>query len=302
MGGNPAGTPTDKHARLMVAGFTRTHPPVTVGIAKKSKGGTRVTASSRQRAGRIANAMSAVKRGRSGGSRQTRAALLAAGTVLLVLSLPGSIDTPASPRADDAVERVTADDNPQVQPPAPGDEDSPVAGAQEPAAPDAKPDSGKGKGGEDGDGASEAQGSIHETVDVEPGEIADPVAIDETAEFGNGVEARLSSIESIEAEAFLPGEFSGPAVVVTVEVSNGSSETINLDTVTVDLVRGNNLSADPVTDPERTRLSGDLGAGETTSGDYVFTLAPDEREDVQVRIKYAAETPTVVFAGSVADG
>jgi hypothetical protein len=137
---------------------------------------------------------------------------------------------------------------------------------------------------------------------VEPGEIADPVAIDETAEFGNGVEARLSSIESIEAEAFLPGEFSGPAVVVTVEVSNGSSETINLDTVTVDLVRGNNLSADPVTDPERTRLSGDLGAGETTSGDYVFTLAPDEREDVQVRIKYAAETPTVVFAGSVADG
>jgi hypothetical protein len=132
------------------------------------------------------------------------------------------------------------------------------------------------------------------------GPVAGPFAIDATGDFGNGVSARLSRIEAVNAEATLPGEFSGPAVALNVEVTNRSPRTISLDTVIVDLVYGDNVSASPVTDPSREHLSGDLAAGDTTAGGYVFTVAPEARDQVQVRIRYAAEDPTVVFTGSVA--
>ncbi len=54
--------------------------------------------------------------------------------------------------------------------------------------------------------------------------------------------------------------------------------------------------------PDRPPLTGALAAGETASGEYVFTLAPEERTGVQVRVKYSANTPTVVFEGSIAGG
>jgi hypothetical protein len=150
--------------------------------------------------------------------------------------------------------------------------------------------------------AGDGDGSINETVDPVPAaNVADPVGIDETADFGNGVRARVSSVESLDAEAHLPGEFSGPAVALTVEVTNGSKQRINLDMVTVDLTF-DGLSAYTVRDPERRPVSGHLAPGESTSGSYVFTLDPSQRDDVALRITYSAEAPTVIFAGSVADG
>jgi hypothetical protein len=146
------------------------------------------------------------------------------------------------------------------------------------------------------------RGSIHETVDAPPGVTARPVGIDQVAEFGNGVRARLAAIDAIEAEGHLPGERSGPAVAVTVQVRNGSSRTIGLDTVTVNLTAGGGASAYGVVVPDRPPLAGDLPAGESTSGEYVFTLAREDRAHVQVRVKYSADTPTVVFEGSMADG
>jgi hypothetical protein len=133
------------------------------------------------------------------------------------------------------------------------------------------------------------------------GPVAGPFPIKASGDFGNGVSARLTKIQAINVQTVLPGEFSGPAVAVTLDVTNGSSRSINLDTVIVDLVYGDLfLSAPQVTEGNRKHLSGDLAAGHTTSGDYVFTLAPAERNHVQVRIRYAAEVPTAVFTGSVA--
>ena len=146
------------------------------------------------------------------------------------------------------------------------------------------------------------RGSTHETVAPEPGVTARPVGIDEVAEFGNGVRARLGAIDPIEADGHLPGERSGPAVAVSVEVTNGSSRAINLDTVTVDLTTGDGASVYNVMVPDHRPLAGDLAAGETTSGEYVFTLTREQRADVRVRVKYSADTPTVVFEGSIADG
>jgi hypothetical protein len=171
-------------------------------------------------------------------------------------------------------------------------------------------DSAGGSADRDGDGSSTTvesggSGSSGESGAGEappvPGEVADPVDMDDTADAGNGVEVTLSRIRSVEAEANLPGEVGGPAVAVTVEVANGSQERIDLDRVTVDLATSAGASASPVLDPDLEPLAGALDAGRTRSGTYVFTLADDERTDVSVRVRYSADTPTVVFTGSVPD-
>jgi hypothetical protein len=151
---------------------------------------------------------------------------------------------------------------------------------------------------------SARRGSIHERVDAPPGVSARPVGIDAVAEFGNGVQARLAAVEPIDAQGHLPGERSGPAVAITIQVTNGSSAAIDLGTVTVDLTigAGAGVSAYAVAVPERPPLGGTLAVGAATSGEYVFTLAPEERAHVEVHVKYSADTPTVVFEGSVADG
>jgi hypothetical protein len=150
-------------------------------------------------------------------------------------------------------------------------------------------------------GGETAGETTDETVPPVPGEVADPVGLDDTADAGHGVEVRLSRIRAVEAEANLPGEVGGPAVAVTVEVANGSRDRIDLGRVTVDLATREGASASPVVDPDQEPLAGALDAGRTRSGTYVFTLADDERADVSVLVRYSADTPTVVFTGNVPD-
>jgi hypothetical protein len=165
---------------------------------------------------------------------------------------------------------------------------TPTAGPPPPAGPDTA--------------GSAGRGSIHERVDAAPGVTSRPVGVDGVAEFGNGVRARLAAVEPIEAEGHLPGERSGPAVAITIEVTNGSPGAIDLGNVTVDLTLADGASAYPVAVPDRPPLGGELAAGVATSGQYVFTLIPEERTHVQVHVKYSADTPTVVFDGSVTGG
>ena len=67
----------------------------------------------------------------------------------------------------------------------------------------------------------------------------------------------------------------------------------------MDLATAGGASASPVLAPDREPLAGELDAGGTRSGSYVFTLGADERDEVSVRIRYSGDTPTAVFAGSV---
>jgi hypothetical protein len=60
--------------------------------------------------------------------------------------------------------------------------------------------------------------------------------------------------------------------------------------------------ASPVTDPERTGLAGELPAGASASGVYVFSLPPDRRAGATVGVRYAAPAPTALFTGSLGGG
>jgi len=136
-----------------------------------------------------------------------------------------------------------------------------------------------------------------QTEPAAPGAVSEPVGLDQVADFGGGVSARIASVESIAATAQLPGEKSGPAIVVTLEVLNGSAEDVALNTVTVDLTDSAGLSAAPISTEPALPFTGNVAPGATATGRYVFTLAPDQRTDARISVRFSTENPTVAFSG-----
>ena len=129
--------------------------------------------------------------------------------------------------------------------------------------------------------------------------VAEPVGVAETASFGDGVTARLSSLRSLEAKASLPGETSGPAVALNLSIANGSPATIELASITIDLVDSRGMSSILIHSEPPTELSGSLPAGATTEGTYVFRLDPEMRDNASITVKYSSVTPLVTFQGSL---
>lgn len=127
----------------------------------------------------------------------------------------------------------------------------------------------------------------------------EPVGLDEAAEFGDGVVARLTSITSTELTAQVPGEISGPGVVIAVEITNGSDSEIDLDPLSVNLFDLSDAPLLPISTDPADPLSGGLAPGDTRTGRYVFTVPADDRDDVRLTLKYSADTPAVVLTGSL---
>lgn len=134
-----------------------------------------------------------------------------------------------------------------------------------------------------------------------PGEL-EAVGLDATADFGNGVTARLTSIESTEAEAELPGEVAGPAVRVTVEMTNGSDQPVALDNVGVILTTAGGDPMFLITHPDAVAFSGAVEPGASATGTYLFTIAPEDRADARLTVKHSADSPTAIFTGSLPNG
>ena len=144
-------------------------------------------------------------------------------------------------------------------------------------------------------------GTINDTVPTVEKPVLEPVAIGELGAFGDGVTTRVADAEAVEAEAFMPGEVSGPGLAITVEITNGSDAPINLDGTIVDLVGEGDAYATLITTREDTALSGDLAPGESSQGTYLFTMPVEDRAAVAVQVSYAAPEPTVIFTGSLSD-
>lgn len=142
--------------------------------------------------------------------------------------------------------------------------------------------------------------AINVTVPPAPERTAQPVDISEPAESA-GVRVSVLEQQAIEVTTRLPGEIGGPAVLLTLEFVNGTADAIDLGIVTVDLVLAGGVSANPVTTEPADPFSGVVAPGESQTADYVFSVAPDLRDDVDLTIRYSAAEPTLVFTGSLID-
>ena len=141
-------------------------------------------------------------------------------------------------------------------------------------------------------------GNINETVPNAVQQVAAPVDIDEPATIAGRVTASITGVRSIETEANVPGETAGPGVAVTIEVRNDSDETIDLNSVVLDLIGADGVSATPIlagTEP----VGGPLASGAGASGTYVFNIEEALRRDDTLQLNYAADVPVIVFTGDL---
>jgi hypothetical protein len=138
------------------------------------------------------------------------------------------------------------------------------------------------------------------TSDVdEPPPSLPVVALDDEAAVGNGITAEVVSLDAITGTGTGPGNVAGPALRVTVQISNGTAAPVSLDEVVVDLTYGADLTpASPLDDPSTAPFTGTVEPQGNREGVYVFTVPEDQRDAVTVSVGYQAGAPFLVFSGS----
>ena len=127
-----------------------------------------------------------------------------------------------------------------------------------------------------------------------------PVALAQTSAYSNGVSARLVTIGTFDSEAHTPGELSGPALAVTVELTNDGDAAVAVDTVGVNLYYGaEGTPAVRLRDGSTTPMRGRLAPGDSVTATYSFSVPADGRDVVTVAVSFAAGDGTALFSGPV---
>lgn len=121
--------------------------------------------------------------------------------------------------------------------------------------------------------------------------------LDEEIGLTTGMTIALESIDATEVEAETPGDVAGAAVVVTVTVTNDSSETQSVDSAVVTLETADGEIGIPTIAGDASPLSGDVAPGTSVDGRYVFMLDPVSGRDVTISVNYAAGEPVARFIG-----
>ncbi len=140
------------------------------------------------------------------------------------------------------------------------------------------------------------EGRVEETTPVP---VRSPVPLDEAADFGTGLTVELADIAPVQGVARTSGEVAGPAVEVTVQAVNDSSDAVPLDGVVVFLSYGTDRIPASAFSQGTTPLAGTLAGGSSATGTYVFAVPEDQRDDVRIEISYTGEAPTVAFTGAI---
>ena len=125
------------------------------------------------------------------------------------------------------------------------------------------------------------------------------VPLDKKAKSGKDVTVRVLKFEDVKGKAQGPGEIAGPALRVTVEVINGSTERLPMDLALVNLYYGKDKTpASGLSGPGAKPLIKPVAAGTSASGRYVFGVPKSEQDQLTVEFSYTTDAPTVVFSGS----
>lgn len=125
------------------------------------------------------------------------------------------------------------------------------------------------------------------------------VGLDDAVDAGGGLTAELTSIAAIQGAGAGPGNIAGPALAVTVRITNGTGAPLLLDQVEVALsYTAEEVAASPVDDDAVSPLRGTLSDAASAQGTYVFSVPADQREVVSVTVGLVAGSPLLVFTGA----
>lgn len=145
--------------------------------------------------------------------------------------------------------------------------------------------------------AAPSGGSVTETVTP----VATPEAIETDLQApatpAEGLTVRLAKIEAIEAKAQGPGEVSGPAVAITIELDNGGSEGFDTSLLSVNLEDSKGLPGAGMIASPAAWINGTVEPGGKVQGVYVFSVPKANRDPLKVSVSVNPGLPTVLFTG-----
>jgi hypothetical protein len=161
-------------------------------------------------------------------------------------------------------------------------------------------------------GASSPASTTTPGPDATPGQTADeelpasgpdaqeapPVGLDASPVVAPGVTLRVKGVTGVDGTASLPGEVSGPAVRVELELTNSSGASVDLASTVVGLAYGAERIPANTFSTGTSSLVGPLDTGSSTTGVYVFAVPTDEQGTLRLSVDYMVGVPVVVFEGS----
>lgn len=128
----------------------------------------------------------------------------------------------------------------------------------------------------------------------------EPVEPDQTVVGEDGLKVALTRIEHVQGEAVQPGEVSGPAIRVTITLTNATQKELNAALIAVNAFQGEDRTpVGKVIKPGALPFEGRIAPGESTYAIYIFVIPPEQRDDVTITVDYLSESAVVVFRGAV---
>lgn len=256
---------------------------------------------------------------RSAGSRmRSKASALAAATgLLLCLGLAGCAPEPPEQGAPTVSTEEQSPAPGTAAPSAPEDDEPTTDDGTAPGTPEdegvpAGEDAGDGAGsGDDGETDPDADSDINATDDWrEPedptaeGPTAAPVLPEVEGRIGDGVAlptevvVSITSVTTTTLTAETPGEYTGPAIIVGVQIANESDVPQPVGSAVVALTGEGGEVGVPTWASPNDPLHGEVQAGGTVDGTYVFMMDPAGERSVTVRVNYSAGEPVATFTGT----
>jgi hypothetical protein len=136
------------------------------------------------------------------------------------------------------------------------------------------------------------------TVPDRPVRTRRAVPIGRPAHWVSGLSVRVVRLSPMHGKATGPGEVSGPAVRVELEVTNAARRPRSLDSSVVAAFYGPDLTPAPELSSGEHRLSGRIAARSSVHATYVFTVPVAQRDDLRIEVSLTPSAPTVAFHGA----
>lgn len=149
--------------------------------------------------------------------------------------------------------------------------------------------------------AAKAKGDAAAALIPQP--TASPLALSEKSKPEAGVTATVGSIEAVKGDGQGPGQISGPAIRFTLTLANGGATAIGTGKVVVNVEGGADSSpAIQLSGPGAAPFPESTGAGQISTGTFVFLIPNDQRDKVRILFNYQVSSPIVAFQGAVPKG
>ncbi|WP_203581839.1 hypothetical protein [Microbacterium hibisci] len=197
---------------------------------------------------------------------------------------PGADDTRPMTSASPAPAPTTSPLAPDVEP-APGTEPGSRADADSSADPD-QPVPKVGRPG----------------APVEPAQSAEPGSTTEAVTYPDGVTVRIAEVSFGEETAQGPGSFPGRGYArLTLELANGSPDTIDLGTSVLTVLDRDDSRVQPVyaNDARVRDFAGTLASGETATAVYAFAIPEESHSQITLVVDFDAGHTSAVFRGGL---